>query len=107
MTTMYVARFSYEVLPINRQRALEFIRKEVAAATQKGKQARLLVPLTRGVGGGPALQFEIVLKNLDELDSFRQRGFGSQDEVHDWMHAFADILTGPPSVELLRVEEAA
>ena len=44
---MYMARFSYEVLPTHRQVAIDFIRKEVAAAKQKGKQARLLVPLTR------------------------------------------------------------
>ena len=44
---MYVARFSYDLLPVNRQRALDFINKEVAAAKQKGKEARLLVPLTR------------------------------------------------------------
>jgi hypothetical protein len=101
---MYLARFSYDLLPANRQQALDFIRREVAAATAKGKQARLLVPLTRGPNGTPALQFEIVLDSLDELDSFRQRGFGSKDEVHDWMHAFSDILTAPPSVELLRID---
>ncbi|MFZ2003523.1 MAG: hypothetical protein WB697_10975 [Stellaceae bacterium] len=101
---MYLARFSYDVLPANRQRALDFIRKEVDAAAQKGKTARLLVPLTRGLNGSPALQFEIVLDSLDELDTFRQRGFGSKDKVEDWMHAFSDILTAPPSVELLRIE---
>ena len=26
---MYIARFSYEVLPVNRQRAIDFIRQEV------------------------------------------------------------------------------
>lgn len=92
------------MLPVNRQRALDFIRKEAAAATKKGKEARLLVPLTRGLNGSPALQFEIVLDSLDELDTFRQRGFGSKDEVHASMHAFSDILTAPPSVELLRIE---
>ncbi|MBV8777518.1 MAG: hypothetical protein JO258_10010 [Alphaproteobacteria bacterium] len=102
---MYLARFSYELLPVNRQQALDFIRREVEAATRKGKTARLLVPLTRGPGGSPALQFEIVLDSLDELDTFRQRGFGSQDDVQDWMHAFSDILTAPPSVELLRIDE--
>ena len=29
---MYLARFSYEFLPVNRPRALDFIRREVAAA---------------------------------------------------------------------------
>ncbi|HEX3885510.1 MAG TPA: hypothetical protein VHW66_22855 [Stellaceae bacterium] len=98
---------SYELLPINRQRAVDFIRKEVSAAQAKGKRARLLVPLTRGANGCPALQFEIELKSLDELDTFRQRGFGTKDDVQDWMHAFSDILTAPPSVELLRIDEQA
>src|SRR5204863_3444137 len=102
---MYIARFSYDVLPVNRQRAIEFIRKEVEAAGRNGKHARLLVPLTRG-GDSPALQFEIELKSLDELDQFRQRGFGSKDDVEHWMHAFSDILTAPPSVELLRIGDA-
>ena len=101
---MYLARFSYEVMPVDRHRALELIRKEAEAAKQDGKPARLLVPLTRGLNGSPALQFEIELQSLDELDAFRQRGFGSKDEVHDWMHAFSDILTAPPSVELLKID---
>ena len=29
---MYLARFSYDVLPVNRQRAIDFIRREVEAA---------------------------------------------------------------------------
>src|SRR5207244_4666696 len=53
----YLARFSYEFLPVNRQRALDFIRREVEAAHGNGLNARLLVPLTRGHGDGPALQF--------------------------------------------------
>jgi hypothetical protein len=32
---MYIARFSYAVLPINRQRAIDFIHREVAAAQRK------------------------------------------------------------------------
>src|SRR5437867_3208816 len=38
---MYLARFSYDVLPINRQRAIEFIKREVEAARGKGLSARL------------------------------------------------------------------
>ena len=56
---MYLARFSYDVLPINRQRAIDFIRREVEAAHRKGPGSRMLVPLTRGQGGGAALQFEV------------------------------------------------
>jgi hypothetical protein len=29
---MYLARFSYDVLPVNRQRAVDFIKREVQAA---------------------------------------------------------------------------
>ena len=53
---MYLARFSYDVLPVNRQRAIDFIKKEVDAARGKNLNARLLVPLTRGAHGA-ALQF--------------------------------------------------
>ncbi|MBV9860957.1 MAG: hypothetical protein JO267_02290 [Alphaproteobacteria bacterium] len=101
---MYVARFSYDVLPINRQRALEFIRREAQAARDNGLNPRLLVPLTRGQGGGPALQFEVELTSLDQLDQFRNRGVGSSEATQNWMHAFSEILTAPPCVEILRLD---
>ena len=63
---MYLARFSYDVLPINRQRAIDFIKREVEAAYGKGLNARLLVPLTRGNGNGGPLQFEVELTDLDQ-----------------------------------------
>ena len=101
---MYVARFCYDVLPKDRQRAIEFIKKEVEAARRDGLEARLLVPLTRGRGDDGALQFEVALKSLDGLDRFRNRGVGSPEATHDWMHAFSEILTEPPGVEILRTE---
>ena len=100
---MYVARFSYHVLPVDRQRALDFIRREVEAAARKNLRARLLVPLTR-THGGPALQFEVELATLDQFEQFRERGIVSDEETGKWMHAFSEILTCPPEVELLRVE---
>lgn len=105
---MYLARFSYDVLPINRQRALGFIRQEVEAARAQGLKARLLVPLTRGQGGA-ALQFEVELTGLDQLDRFRHGGAGGggAGETGEWMHAFSEILLAPPGVELLRLDEAA
>ena len=42
---MYIARFSYEVLPVNRQRAIDFIRKEVEAAKSEGLNAACWCPL--------------------------------------------------------------
>ncbi|MGH7029536.1 MAG: hypothetical protein ACREE9_16700 [Stellaceae bacterium] len=101
---MYLARFSYDVLPIDRQRAVDFIRREVEAARGNGLNARLLVPLTRGQGQGAALQFEVELKGLDQLDQFRNRGVGTSEETGDWMHAFSEVLTQPPCVEILRFE---
>ena len=100
---MYIARFSYHVLPINRQRALEFIHREVEAAGRKQLRARLLVPLTRGRGDA-ALQFEVELPTLDQFEQFRERGIESTAETGNWMHAFSEILLCPPEVELLRVE---
>lgn len=103
---MYLARFSYDVLPVNRHRAIEFIRREVEAARGRGLNARLLVPLTRGSGAGAALQFEIALSNLDQLDQFRHSGVGASEETTgDWMHAFSEILLAPPVVEILRLDE--
>ena len=101
---MYVARFSYSVLPINRERAIEFIHREVEAAAGKQMKARLLVPLTRGHGGA-ALQFEVELRNLDQFEQFRERGIESDQETGQWMHGFSEILLCPPEVELLRIEE--
>ena len=101
---MYLARFSYDVRPTDRQRAIDLIRREVEAARRDGRAARLLVPLTRGHGGA-ALHFEVELDSLDGLDRFRQRGVGSSEETGDWMHAFSEILLSPPAVELLRVDE--
>ena len=100
---MYLARFSYNVLPVNRQRAIGFIQQEVEAAQKSGLQARLLVPLTRGEGGA-ALQFEMELTNLDQLEQFRQRGTGGGQQTHSWMQAFSEILVFPPEVEILRVD---
>ena len=102
---MYLARFSYDVLPANRQSAIGFIRREVEAARAAGLRARLLVPLTRGQGGA-GLQFEVELTKLDQLDQFRHRGVGSGEETGEWMHAFSEILLAPPGVEILRVDEA-
>jgi len=101
---MYLARFSYDVRPVDRQRAIDFIRREVQAARGKGLNARLLVPLTRGHGDGAALQFEVELTDLDQLDQFRNRGVGSAEETGDWMHAFSEVLTTPPCVEILRFD---
>src|ERR1041385_6631624 len=95
---MYLARFSYDVLPVNRQRAVEFIKREVQAARARNLRARLLIPLTRGHGGA-ALQFEIEMRDLDELDQF------TRDEAGQWMHAFSEILTAPPEVAILRLDD--
>jgi hypothetical protein len=103
---MYLARFSYDVLPVNRQRAIEFIHREIDAARANGLSARMLIPLTRGQRNGAALQFEVELTSLDQLDQFRNRGVGSDAETGNWMHAFSEILTAPPCVEILRIEDA-
>ena len=101
---MYLARFSHDLLPVNRDRAMDFIRREVEAAQREGLNARLLVPLTRGEGGA-ALQFEVELTSLDQLEALRHRG-GPGEDTGDWMRAFSEILLRPPGVEILRVDEA-
>lgn len=99
---MYIARFSYDVLPVNRGRAIEFIRQEVMSARGQGLNARMLIPLTRGEKGS-ALQFEVELTNLDQLDQFRQSGIESSERTGKWMHGFSEILIRPPEVAILRL----
>ena len=101
---MYLARFSYDVLPVNRDRALDFIGHELEAARSEGLQARLLIPLTRGQGD-PAIQFEVQLASLDDLERLRHRA-GPGEDTGAWMRAFSEILLRPPAVEILRVQEA-
>ncbi len=101
---MYLARFSYDVLPANRHKAVDFVRREVEAARSRSLNARLPIPLTRAQGGA-ALQFEVELANLDQLDQFRQQGAGSAKETNEWMRAFSEVLLSPPTVEILRVDE--
>src|SRR5687768_3900279 len=102
---MYVARFSYSIKPIDRERALELLAKEVEAARGQGLEARLLVPLTRPPGGG-ALQYELVLTSLDAFETFREQGVGGETGTRAWLRDLSAILLEPPTVELLRVAEA-
>jgi hypothetical protein len=99
---MYVARFSYSIKPVDRERALALLGQEVEAARGQGLEARLLVPLTRPPGG-PALQYELVLPNLDAFEAFREEGVGGEDSTRAWLRDLSTILLEPPAVELLRI----
>lgn len=101
---VYIARFSYDLLPRNRQKGIEFIRREVQAARGSGLSAKLLVPITRAHDGA-ALQFELELTSLDQLDQFRRKGFRSGEDTENWMRTFSEILLSPPIVEILRLDE--
>lgn len=101
---MYVARFSYSIKPVDRERALALLSQEVTAAREGGLQTRLLVPLTRPPGGA-ALQYEVVLPTLDAFETFRERGMGGEDETRAWLRDLSEILLEPPTVELLRIDD--
>ena len=101
---MYVARFSYHIKPIDREKALVLLGREVAAAREQGMAARLLVPLTRPPGGA-ALQYEIVIDSLDAVETFREQGLGGEAAMRAWLHELSALLLEPPAVELLRVAE--
>jgi hypothetical protein len=100
---MYLARFSYDLLPVDRDRAMGFIRREVEAARAEGLNARLLVPLTRGEGGA-ALQFEVELTSLDQLERLRHRGRRPGRGTRAAGCALQRVLLSPPGVEILRVD---
>ncbi|MFL5760751.1 MAG: hypothetical protein ACJ789_13570 [Thermomicrobiales bacterium] len=99
---MYIARFSYNIKPIDRERALALLVREVTAANEQGLRARLLVPLTRPPGGA-ALQYEIAVDNLDAIEQFREHGVGGEADTRAWLHELSAILLEPPSVEVLRI----
>jgi hypothetical protein len=99
---MYVARFSYRIKPVDREQALALLAHEVDAARDQGMEARLLVPLTRAPGGA-ALQYELLLADLDALDAFREQGVGGEASTRAWLRELSEILLEPPAVELLRI----
>jgi len=103
---MYVARFSYNIKPIDREQALALLNREVTGAREQGMDARLLVPLTRPPGGA-ALQYEIVVGSLDEVETFREKGLGGEDDTRAWLHELSLLLLEPPAVELLRIAQGA
>ena len=103
---MYLARFSYPIKPVDRDRALELLGREVAAARDQGLAAGLLVPLTRAAGGA-GLQYEVVLPTLDALETFREQGVGGEAGTRAWMRDLSALLLEPPAVELLRIAAGA
>ena len=103
---MYLARFSYAIRPIDRDRALELLGQEVAPAREQGLAARFLVPLTRAAGGA-GLQYEVVLPTLDAFEAFREQGVGGEAGTRAWMRDLSALLLEPPAVELLRVADGA
>jgi hypothetical protein len=84
----YVARFSYDFHPADRDKAMEFIKPELEDAKEIGLRARILVPFTRGPSSA-AVQFEVELESLNQLDQFRH-GASSASLGHTaaWLHAF-------------------
>jgi hypothetical protein len=101
---MYVARFSYNFKPVDRDKAMDLLGREVATAAEQGLTARLLVPLTRSPGGA-ALQFEVELASLDAFNDYRNQGLGSGDDTRAWLRDLSEILLEPPAVELLRSDD--
>ena len=55
---MYIARFSYAVLPVNRRNGIGYIHRETEASGRRSLKSRLLVPITRAPGAS-SLQFEL------------------------------------------------
>lgn len=101
---MFVARFSYQIKPIDRDRALELLRQEVRAATDQGLTARLLVPLTRA-SGGAALQYEVLVDDLNTFEAFREQGVSGEKGTRTWARELSELLVEPPAVELLRIAD--
>ena len=94
---MHPSRFSDDLLPVSRQRAMDSIRRKL--------NPRLPVPLTRG-DRGAARQFGVKSTRLDLPCKFCQAGVESSQDTGAWMRAFSEILRRPPEVAILRVDES-
>jgi hypothetical protein len=101
---MFVARFSYQIRPIDRDRALALLRQEVQAANEQGLTARLLVPLTRA-SGGAALEYEVMVDDLNAFEAFREQGVSGEAGTRSWARELSELLVEPPAVELLRIAD--
>lgn len=101
---MYVARFSYNFKPVDRDTAMDLLGRSVTAAGEQGHRARLLVPLTRAAGAA-ALQVEVEFNSLDDFERYRDHGMGSAGDTRSWIRELSDILLEPPAVELLRDDD--
>lgn len=101
---MYIARFSYSIKPVDRDRAIGLLAQGLAAARTQRMEGWLLIPVTRAAGSA-ALEVQVELANLDQLELFRERGLGSEDETRSWMRDLSQILLEPPVVELLRIAD--
>jgi hypothetical protein len=101
---MYIARFSYNIKPIDRDRAMDLLARQVAAAQTQKLSAWLLVPLTRAADGA-SLVAEVELPGLDQFETFRERGLGTEDETRAWLRELSELLLEPPVVELFRIAD--
>ena len=95
---MYLARFSYNIKPVDRDTAMDLLGQSVTAAGEQGHAARLLVPLTRSPGG-PALQVEVEFDTLDAFENFRLIRYSQADAVFtgfegEIRHRLTPWLTG-------------
>lgn len=53
------------------------------------------------------MEYEVELPNLDMLDEYRTTAIGSIEETQRWMREFSELLTHPPAVEILRLDEGS
>ena len=95
----------YPALAAGARRASLAFCRAISAHRRRASCRLLLVPLTRGQDSSAALQFEVALDSLDQLERVRHDG-GPDEDIGDLMHAFSEILLAPPAVEILRVDEA-
>ena len=101
-TGMYLARFSYDFVPTDREPALACLEKEVEAASAQGLNARLLVPLTRPPGGA-ALQLEVEMDSLNQFETLRHEGGDASQGKGSWFRELTQLLTHPPEVQIFRI----
>jgi hypothetical protein len=65
------------------------------------RQFSVLTNQAAGVGAAPPRPMPVKSSPLSQ-GVFRNRRVGSTEEPGNWMHAFSEVLTRPPCVEILQ-----
>lgn len=55
--------------------------------------------------GSAALQYEVIVDDLDAFEAFREQGDSGEQGTRSWTRELSELLTEPPAAEPLRIAD--